>query len=343
MAAARGEIAPTGAGEANFDSTINPNLEESSTDKCQRIIRLLYELNLSFGEFSVAVCYGDPLLRSDIDCISARKSLYQTKCFEQLLENSYHPPLPPSGGGRRPVAGGKILDSFAQEVIKRKFAKELKAFSEDTEKMPISVYYAMQSDRYDIPEEPKNTGEGEDEDDDKDIGTPGLKAPPKKDPYFYLHAGPASEQVCILPTSAGWDCYELQLTRHAIQVLDEDMRILLEKIAKHGPLLMVHNNIRLEEPVASQCGDNQSVTDNGTAITVIHLPPSALALENCKLSSIDWKADCLKHPIGPKQLPYGPEHCVKQHMVPVVNINESTYSGNSQVVLMQSKRLAFIL
>ena len=138
------------------------------------------------------------------------------------------------------------------------------------------------------------------------------------------------------------------------------MQILLEKIAKHGPLLMVHDNIQLEEPVASQCGDNQSVTDNGTVITVIHLPPSALALENCsefkefmhllntchmqgtapklssgdleqprlliynrtndihdiiellnripELSSIDWKADCLKRPIGPKQLPYGPEH-----------------------------------
>ncbi|KAH7329750.1 hypothetical protein B0J17DRAFT_722445 [Rhizoctonia solani] len=210
MAAARGEIAPTGAGEANFDSTINPNLEESSTDKCQRIIRLLYELNLSFGEFSVAVCYGDPLLRSDIDCISAHKSLYQTECFEQLLENSYHPPLPPSGGGRRPVAGGKILDSFAQEVIERKFAKELEAFSEgftiddkdlaniDKMKMYSSKLLHEQIQKkcpslftmlcnltdMTIPEEPKNTGEGEDEDDDKDIGTPGLKAPPKKDPYF---------------------------------------------------------------------------------------------------------------------------------------------------------------
>ncbi|KAH7329749.1 hypothetical protein B0J17DRAFT_722444 [Rhizoctonia solani] len=154
---------------------------------------------------------------------------------------------------------------------------------------------------------------------------------------------------------------------------------------------MVHDNIRLEEPVASQRGDNQSVTDNGTAITVIHLPPSALALENCsefkefmrslntchmqetapklswgdldqprlliynrtsdihdiiellngipELSSIDWKADCLKRPIGPKQLPYGPEHCVKQHMVPVVNINESTYSGNSQVVPYAIKKI----
>ena len=173
-------------------------------------------------------------------------------------------------------------------------------------------------------------------------------------------------------------------TRRAIKVLDEDMRILLEKIAKHGPLLIVHDNIRLEEPVASQRGDNQSVTDNGTAITVIHLPPSALALENCtgfkefmhalnndrmqgtapklswedldqphllaynrasniydildllkqipELSSIDWKADKLKRPTGPKQLPHGPEHCVEQHMVPVVQINESTYSGNSQVV-----------
>ncbi|KAH7337336.1 hypothetical protein B0J17DRAFT_530709, partial [Rhizoctonia solani] len=44
-------------------------------------------------------------------------------------------------------------------------------------------------------------------------------------------------------------------------------------------------------------------------------------------------------PIGPKQLPYGPEDCVKQHMVPVVNIDESTYSGNSQVVPYAIKKI----
>ena len=200
---------------------------------------------------------------------------------------------------------------------------------------------------------------------------------------IYMQAQHLSKSVFYLLQQAGI-VMSYNWTRQAIKVLDEDMRVLLEKIAKQGPLLIVHDNIRIEEPAASQRGDNQSVTDNGTAITVIHLPPSALALENCagfkefmhslnacrmqgtapklswedldqprllaynrassihdileilkkipELSTIDWKAEKLKHPIGPKQLPHGPEHCVQQYMVPVVQIDETSYSGSSQVV-----------
>ncbi|KDN33049.1 hypothetical protein RSAG8_13862, partial [Rhizoctonia solani AG-8 WAC10335] len=97
---------------------------------------------------------------------------------------------------------------------------------------------------------------------------------------IYMQAQHLSKSAFFLLQQAGI-VMSYSWTWHIIQVLDEDMRILLEKIAKHGPLLIVHDNIRIEEPVASQHGDNQSVTDNGTAITVIHLPPSAQALENC--------------------------------------------------------------
>ncbi|KAG8747464.1 hypothetical protein FRC11_012335 [Ceratobasidium sp. 423] len=231
------------------------------------------------------------------------------------------------------------------------------------------------------PPEVADNNDDDNEDRDEEGGNKtGPKTLQKKDPYFAQHL---SKSAFFLLQQAGI-VMSYNWTWQAIKVLDEDMQILVEKIAKHGPLLIVHDNIQIEEPAASQHGDNQSVTDNGTAITVIHLPPSALALENChkfkefmhslntsqmqgtapklswedldqpqllvynragnihdilellkqihELSSIDWKADILKHPIGPKQLPHGPEHCVEQHMVPIIPINESTYSGNSQVV-----------
>ncbi|KAG8699502.1 hypothetical protein FRC11_013653, partial [Ceratobasidium sp. 423] len=53
-----------------------------------------------------------------------------TDCLARPLKNSHHPPLPPSGGRRRPAAGTKTIDLFAQGIVKTKFTKELETFSE---------------------------------------------------------------------------------------------------------------------------------------------------------------------------------------------------------------------
>ncbi|KAG8696544.1 hypothetical protein FRC11_000660, partial [Ceratobasidium sp. 423] len=122
---------PAEADEGGFRPAANPNTEVSNADKCRRVARLLRDIDHPFGEFAVAVCYGDSALRSDNDCILARNSLYQTDCLARLLKNSHHPPLPPSGGGRRPAAGTKTIDSFAQGIVETKFAKELETSSEE--------------------------------------------------------------------------------------------------------------------------------------------------------------------------------------------------------------------
>jgi hypothetical protein len=149
--------------------------------------------------------------------------------------------------------------------------------------------------------------------------------------------------------------------------------------------LIVHDNIQIKFPVGSQHGDNQSVSDNGTAITFIVLPESARLFEDadCFMPSyrtlrakhisgtaprLDWKdlneperlrhmhigatfdildiiraipefdkwseleSDKLKRPIGPNQLPHGPEHHLEQYMLPTTNIDEGSYSGNSQII-----------
>ncbi|KDN39309.1 hypothetical protein RSAG8_08944, partial [Rhizoctonia solani AG-8 WAC10335] len=327
-----GVNAPPETDEVDISPAVHPNIEESKSDKCQRVARLLREINLSFGDFCVAVCYGDHSLRNNKDCISARNSLYQTECLEQLLINSHCPPRPPSRGGPRPAAGTQVIDSFAQQVICKKFAKELEDFSEgftiadkdlaNTDKLKQysskllhkriqtkcpSLFTVLCNLTDTEPPEEADEEEGDEEGDGEegeDKARP--KDPPKKDPYFgiviqvaslayrhnkrhnalqkylsiYMQAQHLSKSAFFLLQQAGI-VMSYPWTRKAIKVLDEDMRVLLEKIAKHGPLLIVHDNIRLEEPAASQRGDNQTVTDNGTAITIIHLPPSALALENC--------------------------------------------------------------
>lgn len=52
-----------------------------------------------------------------------------------------------------------------------------------------------------------------------------------------------------------------------------------------------------------------------------------------------WKLDKLKRPFGPQQFPYGSEHHMKQFMLSVVNIDESSYSGNSQIIPYVLKQL----
>ncbi|KAG9075949.1 hypothetical protein FS749_012323 [Ceratobasidium sp. UAMH 11750] len=52
-----------------------------------------------------------------------------------------------------------------------------------------------------------------------------------------------------------------------------------------------------------------------------------------------WKSDRLKRPTGPQQLPHGPEHRLKQYMLPTTNIDESSYSGNAQFILYALNQL----
>lgn len=173
--------------------------------------------------------------------------------------------------------------------------------------------------------------------------------------------------------------------RRASSNLSADIHNQMILAARSGPFGAVHNNVRFKHPVQSQRGDNQTVTDNGTAMTLIVFPKSAQALENpedfqpfyqeLKQKRLDntapqlswkdlvvpahqklnrtssifdildmfemipelsqskiWKSDRLKRPSGPQQLPHGPEHRLKQFMLPTTNIDESTYSGNSQVI-----------
>ncbi|KAG8777150.1 hypothetical protein FRC12_000516 [Ceratobasidium sp. 428] len=173
--------------------------------------------------------------------------------------------------------------------------------------------------------------------------------------------------------------------KHAISSLSVDLRNQAILAAHTKPILLVHDNIRLKYGVSSQRGDNQSISDNGTASTLIILPESGRAFEDpddfgpfycqlkaqriagtapklswkdidssprrlfCRQSSIHdiidhfrlipalsnakfWKYDKLLRPTGPQQLPHGQEHRLKQYMLPTTNIDESSYSGNSQVV-----------
>lgn len=171
----------------------------------------------------------------------------------------------------------------------------------------------------------------------------------------------------------------------AVEQMSKEKRIQAIEAALTHPIVVVHDNIRLKFPVQSQRGNNQTVTDNGTAMSIIVLPDSARAffdaddfgpfLRKLKaqriagtapqlswgdISSLDrmkrvrsdyvidmldflrmvpgmneskvLKSEILARVPGPQQLPHGKEHRSKMYMLPTVDIEEMTYSGNSQII-----------
>ncbi|KAG9082237.1 hypothetical protein FRC06_005160 [Ceratobasidium sp. 370] len=168
------------------------------------------------------------------------------------------------------------------------------------------------------------------------------------------------------------------------------------EVAETRIIMISHDNIRLKAPVQSQRGDNQSVSDNGTAITMYALPklsaqafedpdnfgPFLQGLRECHIQGraprlswedisdnerlkrvrADYILDCLdflrmvpgmeqsralkseklQRVPGPNQLPYGKEHCTEMHMLPTVNIDESNYGGNIQVIKFTLKHLELL-
>ncbi|KAG9095335.1 hypothetical protein FS749_010645 [Ceratobasidium sp. UAMH 11750] len=406
-------------------------LELTTPQKCEKVLQVLSDVKLSFGEFVNAVCYGDEGLRQVPLALQARSSLYSEGQLVPFLKRCLEPPRPPSNTGPRPVGGSKITANFVFDSAQTTFAAELKAFSAGY-KVPdreladrdyletitsASLYQKIKSDcprlctlltaltsARPVVEEGVEVGE-ESEDEE------GPKRPPaQRHPHFdivfqvtsmayrmnphrnvlqkvltiYMQAKHTGKAVFDLLQQAGISM-SYWWVRHAISNLSVDLRNQAILAAHTRPILLVHDNIRLKYGVRSQRGDNQSVTDNGTAATLIVLPESARAFErpddfgpflralrdkriaktaprlcwedldvparrifNDLSSTHDildhfrlvpglaghkiWKSEKLQRPIGPQQLPHGREHRLEQYMLGTTNIDESSYSGNSQVI-----------
>ncbi|KAG9082548.1 hypothetical protein FRC07_014170, partial [Ceratobasidium sp. 392] len=174
-------------------------------------------------------------------------------------------------------------------------------------------------------------------------------------------------------------------TTRLIKTLNKAKHQKAIEIAESRAFMLCHDNIRLKFPIQSQRGNNQSVSDNGTAITMFALPESARIFEqpdnfgpfNRTLRSLriqglsprlTWKdlmdpkrlqrvrtdyifdildflrmvpglkgskvlaAPILQRLVGPQQLLHGKQHRTEMYMLPTVNVDESTYGGNSQII-----------
>ncbi|KAG8793014.1 hypothetical protein FRC12_004162 [Ceratobasidium sp. 428] len=138
----------------------------------------------------------------------------------------------------------------------------------------------------------------------------------------------------------------------------------MHAVVQSFPVLFIHNDLCIKHAVQSQHQDNQTVTDDGTAMSVIILPKSACpALENLEaiwelqsqfnslhasaqtvslfdilctihgFKKLKILASSLLHCLaGQHELASGPEHITKQFMPGTCLIDESSYSENIMVI-----------
>ncbi|KAG8698216.1 hypothetical protein FRC09_007358 [Ceratobasidium sp. 395] len=393
--------------------------------KCEKVLGTIKTLGLTFGQFVLAVSYGEDTLRDSPGAVEARGTLYSENILSKLLELCLEPPLPPSGGGPRPAGGTKVTEKFIFAKAKETFRSELTAFCKDYRlsnsqlsnadyittitsdslheqvKRKCPELYSILS-ALTVPRPPDTDYEIEEDDEDEDELVGPRKPVVKRHLNFDIMFQISSMAYRLNPL-----CNTLQkiLTvylhgRHTAKPVIDLFQQGGQSMSYSWVRLQVSNlsaKIREETILAVRRGNNQTVTDNGTASAVIisdrslpsaqvfrnpdefrplnrtlqaqrqmgtaprlcydDLSKTAQQMHNRQSYIFDvleilatipelnglkvWKSNKLKRPVGPNQLPSGPEHRLKQYMLPTTNIDESSYSGNSQFVPFALKELGF--
>ncbi|KAG9084013.1 hypothetical protein FRC06_004273 [Ceratobasidium sp. 370] len=93
---------------------------------------------------------------------------------------------------------------------------------------------------------------------------------------YYFHAKHVPKAVINLLSEMNL-CMSYSSITDSLSKVGRSIRKAMREAVEKFPILFVHDNIRIKHPVRSQRHNNQTVTDNGTAMSVIVLPESARA------------------------------------------------------------------
>ncbi|KAH7335670.1 hypothetical protein B0J17DRAFT_629915 [Rhizoctonia solani] len=282
------------------DPIVETTVEQALHIKSTEILEYIRTKGITLGDLLVATCFGNPLSRENELMQVARSSIYQSDNLSKFLENSYKPPRPPSQSGPRPIGGTVGIKSFVLRTAKAIFRDELVEFSRDytiTNQQLVDYDYitsitseslhqqakvscphlhatlkSLTNPNFDkIGEEFGPISVNEESEDEDNLGS---QLPPKKHPDFkilgvYLKAKHTSKAAFYILNQAG-----VTVSYDTIRKMLSD---LSGNIPKKRVIVIFHDNIRLKYGVSSQHGDNQTVTDNGTAISMLVLPDDELA------------------------------------------------------------------
>ncbi|KDQ16007.1 hypothetical protein BOTBODRAFT_173296 [Botryobasidium botryosum FD-172 SS1] len=289
--------------------------------KVKNVLSTLQTNGLSIAEFLSAVSWGDNECTLDNDVRGARTRFLHSAEFPRLLATWYSPPS--SKRGKQRTQGARdILRKFAINCVKGVFEEEIKQLSRHVKiSGKISAKTLLSTTFETIAQDIKGPD-----------GAPTLysllyaaaeskKDETQKDPekmltailcmlayhnssrncrfqqllaIFWKSCGLASKAVDVLHACGLSMCDTW--TRDAISSLDEGnfkAIAMVVEFVKAFAFIVVHDNLNIPFRVSSQRIDHKNSFENGTASTVICLPPSAKPILDNKAEyarMANWRA-----------------------------------------------------
>ncbi|KAG8705141.1 hypothetical protein FRC08_001820 [Ceratobasidium sp. 394] len=293
--------------------------------KCFQVLELMEALDIDLGTLVWAINYGNQASQDCSLSISARKSFIRGPLLVPMLHNLYRPPRLESKG--KQAAGARAtLDGFALFVLGTTFHNEIRSYSKlpgvhikdfaQTDRLKVMTYDRMESQAKEkcptlfkvlhmLSMSVRRRGAwAYNERDSAFIAGISYETSQLSNNNFqkllsvYFHAEHVPKAVVELLHRCNL-CMSYSWTTKGLGHLAQDVCKTIVELARTHPIMGCHDNILFKFPVRSQRGNRQTVTDNGTAITMFVLPESAhSAFED--LEAIRVLRQCLEssHALG---------------------------------------------
>ncbi|KAG8696910.1 hypothetical protein FRC08_006849 [Ceratobasidium sp. 394] len=270
------------------------------------VVRCLEDQNLRLDEFLVGLCYGNKPSIEHSATKRCRNQLMSSPRLPTILDNLH---TPSHYTGALPKAARSTLDRWAWRLVVRQARKELNAFARNARQRDPGVYDSVDLENMGIDaltaqahtHAPQLTrfltlvGETKaDADSRMDSDPDGVL---EVDPSFaavmnvhslvfqfasrcnavqkmlclYFRAKHVPKSLFSLLNKCGYVMsYSWSLI--AIKKLSETALARMRETVENHPIFWIYDNLRLSTPIKSQRLDRHTVTDNGTAMTIVRLP-----------------------------------------------------------------------
>ncbi|KAG9087108.1 hypothetical protein FRC07_012907, partial [Ceratobasidium sp. 392] len=275
--------------------------------RCLEVLEHMEQLDLSLGQLVWAINYGNKVSRACTKSKSARYNFMHGQYLVPTLLNIREPPRTKSKAKRADGARRK-LDIFALSTVIKTFRDEVRSYSKlpgvnirdfaHTDRLRAMTYERMELDikrtcpilfraLHTLSTSVRRRSQWVVAQKDSaffvamQIAGISYETSQRNNNFqklvsVYFHAEHVPKAVveflhrCNISMCYNW---ALENTRKlAIEVRKE-----IVEVTSAMPIMLCHDNIRIKFPVRSQRGDNQTATDNGTAMTMFVLPESARA------------------------------------------------------------------
>ncbi|CAE7104953.1 unnamed protein product [Rhizoctonia solani] len=275
----------------------------------EEVVECMNRNGIRFDTLVYALCYGNPLCSSDNGKLKvARNQLMKSSKLPTILDHLH---TPPSYTGARPEAASKTLDEWSWKHVTKLSRIELDHFAVDArkefEKCDDEIedltnfdnlnFDALKSKALlftpNLLQFLTNIGETKTHARNRrrenseaglepsfasvmSIHSLAFQMTPRcnrlqKQLSLYFRSKHAPKSLFTLFNKCGYVSSYIW-SSNAIRSLSEaQLKKLKDLVANHA-IFWIYDNLRLAIPMKAQCGDRHTVTDNGTAMTVVAIP-----------------------------------------------------------------------